>query len=495
MGCVYRAEHTGIGRPVAIKVLHADLNRNREAAQRFQREAIASGRLDHPNIVNVSDFGVVDDGPCYLVMEVLEGESLGARLEREKRIPWREAIEIMRGVLLGLHHAHERGVVHRDIKPDNVFLTRKGNELVVKILDFGIAKLFAGTADDPASTRAGLTVGTPAYLSPEQAVGGEIKPASDLYSATILLFEMITGHAPFEDKDPLAMLGAHVSREPPRVADVAPDVAIPAALEDVIQRGLIKTSADRINAADDYIAQLDAVLAGARLGSAPIFAQSEALGSAPTAMLATTPAPGTLSHLTPAPGHDQTMLLLVDRKDGASAYPANTRAISLAEAPPIPRNWIKIGAIVVGLLAVIAIIAAIASGGGSKPKPTTLEEKPAEPEPKAKPKAAAPPKDDKPKAADKKDEPQTIPELATVDRDTQLKALLRDLDTLPKCPERKAVIAKLVELGDDRAIKPLKAARFRMRGGVLGFRQSNSNACLKADAEAAVKALGGSLKK
>src|SRR3954468_1780958 len=86
MGRVYRAEHTGIGRPVAIKVLHADLNRNREAAQRFQREAIASGRLDHPNIVNVSDFGIVDDGPCYLVMEVLEGESLGTRLEREKRI-------------------------------------------------------------------------------------------------------------------------------------------------------------------------------------------------------------------------------------------------------------------------------------------------------------------------------------------------------------------------------------------------------------------------
>jgi serine/threonine-protein kinase len=488
MGCVYRAEHTGIGRPVAIKVLHADLNRNREAAQRFQREAIASGRLDHPNIVNVSDFGVLDAGPCYLVMEVLEGESLGARLEREQRIPWREALEIMRGVLLGLHHAHERGVVHRDIKPDNVFLTRKGSELVVKILDFGIAKLFAGTADDPASTRAGLTVGTPAYLSPEQAVGGEIKPASDLYSATILLFEMLTGRAPFEDKDPLAMLGAHVSREPPRVAEVAPDVAIPAALEDVIQRGLIKTSADRISAADDYIAQLDAVIASARLGTAPI-PVPEALGSAPTAMLATTPPPGTLSHLTPVPGHDSTMLLLVDRKGGATALPANTRAISLAEAPPIPRNWIKIGAIVLGLLAVITLIAAIASGGGSKPKPSPLDE-PSAPAPKksapAKPKAAAPPRE-APSIA-------SPPTLATVDRDTQLKALLHDLESLPTCPERKAVIAKLVELGDDRAVKALKTARFRMRGGVLGFRQSNTNKCLKADAEAAVKALGGTLK-
>src|SRR5450631_829693 len=135
MGRVYRGEHTSLGRIVAIKVLHADLGRNKEASARFQREALASGRLDHPNIVGVSDFGVLGDGCPYLVMEVLEGEELGKRLEREKRIPWPEAIEILRGVLAGLRHAHEKSVVHRDIKPDNIFLARKDGEVVVKILD------------------------------------------------------------------------------------------------------------------------------------------------------------------------------------------------------------------------------------------------------------------------------------------------------------------------------------------------------------------------
>src|SRR5262245_17575803 len=138
MGRVYRGEHTSLGRAVAIKVLHADLGRNKEAAARFQREALASGRLDHPNSVGVSDFGTLSDGALYLVMEALEGESVGDRLDREKRIPWFEAVQITRGILAGLRHAHDKGVVHRDIKPDNIYLARKDGDQVVKILDFGI---------------------------------------------------------------------------------------------------------------------------------------------------------------------------------------------------------------------------------------------------------------------------------------------------------------------------------------------------------------------
>ena len=240
------------------KFLHANLGGNREAVTRFQREALASGRLDHPNIVAVSDFGELPDGSAFLVMEALEGEPLGARLERG-RLPWREALAVLRGVLAGLGHAHERGVVHRDIKPDNVFLAKEGDQLLVKLLDFGIAKLFAGSADDPATTRAGITIGTPAYLSPEQAVGGEITPATDLYSATVVLFEMLTGRAPFEAEDPLQMLGAHAAGVPPKLHQVAPDIELPAGMEELVARGLAKRAADCVPSALAYLAELDAL--------------------------------------------------------------------------------------------------------------------------------------------------------------------------------------------------------------------------------------------
>ena len=169
--------------------------------------------------------------------EPLEGESVGARIERGP-VPWREAIEIMRGVLRGLRHAHDRDVVHRDIKPDNIFLACKDGELAVKLLDFGIAKLLAGPGGDVVLTSAGVTMGTPAYLSPEQAIGGAITPATDLYSATVVLFEMLSGRAPFEHKSPVAVMRAHLGARAPSFSDIAPELEVPEALERVVQRGL-----------------------------------------------------------------------------------------------------------------------------------------------------------------------------------------------------------------------------------------------------------------
>jgi Protein kinase domain len=453
MGRVYKGEHTGIGRAVAIKVLHTDLSRNREAAQRFQREALASGRLDHPNIVGVSDFGVIDGGACYLVMEALEA-----------RTEWLEALEIMRDVLAGLKHAHDKGVVHRDIKPDNIFLAQKDGERVVKILDFGIAKLRAGSGDDPASTRAGLTVGTPAYLSPEQAVGGEITPASDLYSASVVLFEMITGRAPFVEKEPLAMLGAHVSRTPPKLLDIAPDLQLPSSLEEVLQRGLMKLSAERYTNGTEYIGALDAVIAGVPIASHSASRQDSSIMMEILPAQATpiqgvyrlpdgrivTPVPGTIS----AP--------IIAAAPTVENIERQQRAVSLADLPPLPRRWYIIGAAIVVLGLVIAIIAAIA-GGDDKP---AKKKKP----PVKKPAPSA-----------------LVVPVKTVDRDMELKALIHDLQNGKTCAERKAAIPKLVELDDTRAVEPLRRARYRMVGGLLGIGADNANYCLKSDAEAAIK--------
>jgi serine/threonine protein kinase len=476
MGRVYKGEHTGIGRAVAIKVLHTDLSRNREAAQRFQREALASGRLDHPNIVGVSDFGVLDDGSCYLVMEALEGEPLGKRLERDKQIPWPEALEILRGVLHGLKHAHEKGVVHRDIKPDNIFLAQKDGDTIVKILDFGIAKLRAGSGDDPASTRAGLTVGTPAYLSPEQAVGGEITPASDLYSASIVLFEMITGRPPFVEKEPLAMLGAHVSRTPPALAESSPDLELPSGLEEVLARGLAKVSAERYTNALDYVGALDAVIAGVPLATSRQLTNPTQDSSI---MMEVIPGTGTPVHgvyrlpdgrmVTPIPGSLKAPPVGALGSAPTEALERQKRAVSLHDInlPPLPKGWYIIGAAIVGLGIIIALIAAIA--GGDDPKST----KPAKT--KKQPSAA----------------PIVLPvPVKTVDKEMQLKALLHDLQTGKTCAERKAVIPKLVELDDVRAYEPLKKARYRMVGGVLGIGADNANHCLRAEAEAAMKKLG-----
>ncbi len=467
MGCVYLAEHTGIGRAVAVKILKADLGGSQDAARRFKREALASGRLDHPNIVGVSDFGVLDDGSCYLVMDALQGESLGARIDRDGPLPWSDALDVMRGILRGLKHAHDRGVVHRDIKPDNIFLaSQDGRHVVVKLLDFGIAKLVAGADEDPASTRAGMTMGTPAYLSPEQAVGGEITARTDLYSATVVLFEMLTGRAPFDDPDLVAVMIAHVSRPAPSLAETAPGLDLPPQLEAVIEHGLQKFTAARIASAGDYLELLDSIFApfeaalpGAAAGFTPY--TPEAFPS-PSFAYAPTPFPALQSQplLAPAPVE---------------------RARSLAEhSDPMPRTWLIGGGLAFGGAVLLAAIMALASG--DEPNKTAA----------------------RPDAGPRTDPIEDVGSAATVptspiettddvfeqpDRQVALKALLHDLSSGKTCADRRAVIPKLVELGDPAAIPSLKAARYRMRGGLLGVGSSNSNACLKKTAEAAIKAL------
>jgi serine/threonine-protein kinase len=267
MGAVFLAEHVTIRRPVAVKLLVPSLAAIPELARRFQREAFAIGRIDHPNCVAVLDFGRLDNGSLYLVMEYLAGRSLAEAIEDEERMIPRRALHVLRHVLRGLAHAHQAGIVHRDVKPENVILVEHdGVPDFAKILDFGIARFIGQTPPDVMEegeerlTQAGIAFGTPAYLSPEQAIGEPVDPRADLYSATVMLFEMITGRPPFYSPDKLELLGMHATRPPPRLREVRPELVLPQAVDDLITRGLAKRPVERFASAEEYISAIETCL-------------------------------------------------------------------------------------------------------------------------------------------------------------------------------------------------------------------------------------------
>jgi tRNA A-37 threonylcarbamoyl transferase component Bud32 len=213
MGSVYEVEHTELGKRFVLKALLSELAKREDLVTRLRNEQRALGRLEHPSIVAVTDAGVTEANVPYFVMERLQGETLGARLKRQRRLPLIEALAIAVGVLEGLAAAHEIGVVHRDIKPQNILLV---GGVHPKILDFGVAKI----ADlGRAITARGVAVGTPRYMSPEQASGETVDGRSDLYAVGLLLFEALVGNGPFDDaRDANEMLLAHLGREVPRLS-------------------------------------------------------------------------------------------------------------------------------------------------------------------------------------------------------------------------------------------------------------------------------------
>ena len=250
MGLVYRATHIGLRRQVAVKILHPSLAASPDVRSRFEREALAVGKVDHPNCVATYDVGRLPDGSLYLAMELLEGKSLADVLEQEGQLAPGRALHILAHILRGLGSIHAAGLIHRDIKPENIFLIRQGDDMdFAKILDFGIAKPMSGELSDDGVklTQAGMAFGTPIYMAPEQALGNPMDGRADLYAAAVIGYEMLCGQPPFYSEDKLEVMSMHTAKPVPPMRNrlIKGGKPVPSSIEKLILRGLTKKPGDR----------------------------------------------------------------------------------------------------------------------------------------------------------------------------------------------------------------------------------------------------------
>jgi serine/threonine protein kinase len=255
MGTVYRARQLGVERPVAVKILHAELTQNADAIRRFQREARVSAALDHPNVVRVILFGQLPDNSLFLVMEFLDGRSLADVVHAEGALTPARAVHIAMQICDAIGEAHRQGVVHRDVKPENVQLVTRGRDTdFVKVLDFGIARFLWG--EQTMVTQSGLIFGTARYISPEGAAGEITDARSDVYSIGVLLFQLLCGETPFDAPAPVAVLMKHIQEPAPDVRTRGRGAGIPAPIAEVVARTLAKNPDARF---DDARALADAL--------------------------------------------------------------------------------------------------------------------------------------------------------------------------------------------------------------------------------------------
>ncbi|KUN26990.1 serine/threonine protein kinase [Streptomyces corchorusii] len=385
MASVHLAYDAVLDRQVAIKTLHTELGREPAFRERFRREAQAVAKLTHTNIVSVFDTGEDElNGMAtpYIVMEYVEGRPLGSVLEEDIRqygaMPADKALKVTADVLAALEISHEKGLVHRDIKPGNVMVTRRG---VVKVMDFGIAR--AMQSGVTSMTQTGMVVGTPQYLSPEQALGRGVDARSDLYSVGIMLFQLVTGRLPFDADSPLAIAYAHVQEEP--VAPSSVNRALPPAVDALVARALRKNPNERFPTAESMRDECLRIAAsfqaappsivpgagpaqsGSGVGSAVFPPVDRTAPAAPHGQVQTpyppapAPVPNPYGHPTPAPGYGypqqggyQTAPVGYGPQGAAPTPPPYTMAPQQAGRPGGGRNRRPV---VVGSVAVAAVVA------------------------------------------------------------------------------------------------------------------------------------------
>ncbi len=360
MGSVYAARHVHLEKRFAIKVLVESVAGKNNAVDRLKQEAMAAANIDHENIVDVVNFDRTEAGAVYIVMEFLKGESLADTLGRGP-LPLHHALPIAFQICRALHAAHEHGIVHRDLKPENVFLTERRGRTVVKILDFGISKVKKAEAEQVRMTKTGQLVGTPLYMSPEQARGEtDIDRRVDVYALGVMLYEMIAGTPPFEGRNYFELLWKHGNEDPPSMRATNPNVYFPDALDAVVLKALAKKPGDRfatmaeleaaLKAAapdvPDELAALAQVIAG---GEGAVIEHRELIGRAATEQ--------------------------VDSKEDLAPPPRREPTAEVEVPSKSPWPLVAVGA---GLILVIGAIGYAAMGGDDPPRTARVAGEPRE---------------------------------------------------------------------------------------------------------------------
>lgn len=265
MGAVYKALQPAMNRMVAVKILHPKLTNRKDLVARFRREARAMSHLTHPNTVKVFLYGELEDGSLYIIMEFLEGKNMNQTVRAEGPMPMERGLPILIQVCGALEEAHRSGIIHRDLKPENIFLCKQGGLTdFAKVLDFGLAKVTEREMR-PGSiilTQEGMVFGTPEFMSPEQAQGKSLTPASDIYSLATILYEALTGKLPFECKTAMDFLSHHVSHKPIGLSQRVPGRTFPPLLDQIIARALAKKPEERFASAADFASAMQVVLQG-----------------------------------------------------------------------------------------------------------------------------------------------------------------------------------------------------------------------------------------
>jgi serine/threonine-protein kinase len=360
MGAVYQAEHAVIGKRIALKVLFADLSRRAELVARFLQEAKSASRIGHENVIDISDFGQTGEGLVYIAMEFLEGQDLGRVLRTERTLTWLRARPILMQIAKALRAAHAQGIIHRDMKPENIFLVqREGRPDFVKVLDFGIAKVVSSEDNGgPRLTQTGMIFGTPEYMSPEQAQGQPPDHRVDVYAVGCIMYQMLTGTVPFQAESFMGILTKHLLEPvvPPRQR--RPDLEIPPDVEAVCLRAMEKDRDKRWPDMDAFYRALG------NAGGQPFEASSVYVGLAPGELPR-----ASLKYPTLAAQN-------IDVRDSKTAIAASPPVGTFdderpvrPEGPAAMPGRLKLGIAAAVSAAIVVIVALVLRGGAHPPAP------------------------------------------------------------------------------------------------------------------------------